>query len=365
MKKERLKYLFAGMVALCVAGCSKEPAKEAEGQATAIRKDAVPEVQTIAVKPTVFAYDLVGNGKVEAGEYVDLRFTSSAGAVIDRILVRNGQQVSAGQTLAELDRFKLENALTTARNSLERSQLDLADALIGQGYDPEKMSEIPDEVMRLARLRSGVAQAEVQLREAERALSDATLRAPFAGVVANLSQKAGNAPDGSKAFCRIISTGGMNVKFSVLESELPLINVGDAVEVKPFSTETVYSGKVLSINPIVDSNGMVEVCATVNNTRGLYDGMNVRVNVKRNVEQAIVVPKSSVVLRSGGRKVVFTHENGKAIWNYVTTGLENMDEYVITDGLADGQEVIFTGNLNLAHESPVKVISSTNGKVSD
>jgi RND family efflux transporter MFP subunit len=274
-------------------------------------------------------------------------------------MVKNGQHVSRGQTLATLDKFKLENAVTTARTSLERSKLDLTDALIGQGYDPEKRSEIPDEVMRLARLRSGVAQAEVQLREAERALDEATLRAPFDGVIANLTQKAGNSPDGSQPFCRVMSSSAMEVSFSVLESELSLVHVGDAVEVKPFSAETTYRGKVSSINPVVDKNGMVDVCATVGgSTVGLYDGMNVRVNVKREVEKALVVPKSAVVLRSNGRKVVFTYLDGKAMWNYVTTGLDNMDEYVITEGLTEGQEVIVSGNFNLAHEVPVKVVNN-------
>lgn len=364
MNKSKLPFLFAGMVALCLAGCVKKESGDSAEQSKLAHSDAIAEVQTVPVVPAVFSYDLVSNGKVEAGEYVDLRFMSPSGAVVDKILVRNGQVVHQGQTLATLDRFKLENNVATARNSFERSQLDLADALIGQGYDPERRAEIPDEVMRLARLRSGVAQAEVQLREAERALEEATLRAPFDGVVANLTQKAGNSPDGSKAFCRVISAGGMEVKFPVLESELLLINVGDAVEVKPFSAETIYGGKIVSINPIVDKNGMVEVCAAINNARGLYDGMNVRVNVKRNLEEALVVPKSAVVLRSGGRQVVFTYEGGKAIWNYVATGLENMNDYVITEGLRPGQEVIISGNLNLAHESPVKVINATDGKVS-
>ena len=86
--------------------------------------------------------------------------------------------------------------------------------------------------------------------------------------------------------------------------------------------------------------------------------MNVRVIVKRQIEETLVIPKSAVVLRSGGRKVVFTHENGHAVWNYVTTSLENMDEYIITEGLKPGQEVIITGNINLAHESPVQVIDN-------
>ena len=45
------------------------------------------------------------------------------------------------------------------------------------------------------------------------------------------------------------------------------------------------------------------------------------------------------------------------MWNYVTTGLENLTEYTVTgEGLAEGAEVITTGNVNLAHEAPVVVI---------
>lgn len=341
---------------LCLAGCAKEQKEDASTLQAVTPSDAVAEVTVMRIEPKNFTYDLVSNGKAEAGEYVDLRFDNASGAVIDRIAVRNGQRVSRGQVIAELDRFKLENAVSTARNTLEKSKLDLADALIGQGHDPEKPSAIPDDVMRLARLRSGVAQAEVQLSEAERELADATLRAPFDGTVANLFQKAGNRPDGSQPLCRVIASKGMEVTFPVLESELPLVRTGDAVEVMPYSSDKSYSGRVSSVNPIVDKDGMVKVYATVNGGAGLYDGMNVRIVIKRDVEEALAVPKSAVVLRSGGRKVVFTHKDGKAMWNYVTTSLENMNEYVITEGLEPGQEVIVSGNINLAHEAPVKVI---------
>ena len=85
--------------------------------------------------------------------------------------------------------------------------------------------------------------------------------------------------------------------------------------------------------------------------------MNVRVSVKRSVGEQLVIPKTAVVLRSG-KQVVFTLKDGKAMWNYVHTGLENMEEYTITDGLEEGMEVIVTGNVNLAHEAPVKVIKN-------
>ncbi len=311
-------------------------------------------VQTIEAKIQPFKYELVCTGKVEAGKYVDLSFTST-NAIIERIQVHNGQRVSKGQILAELDRFKLENAVKMTRNLLERSQLDLSDALIGQGYDPDNISAIPDDVMRLARLRSGVVQAEVQLVEAERALSDATLKSPFNGTVANLFHKEGNLPDMSQPFCRVIASCDMEVIFPIIESELQTIDLGDSVEVRPYSSKKSYSGRISSINPIVDKDGMVKVCAVVKDGSDLYVGMNVRVVIKRKIEEALVVPKKAVVLRSGGRKVVFTHQDGKAIWNYVTVSLENMDEFVVSEGLEPGQEVIVSGNINLANESSVLV----------
>ena len=53
------------------------------------------------------------------------------------------------------------------------------------------------------------------------------------------------------------------------------------------------------------------------------------------------------------------HINGRqSIWNYVHTGLENADSYTIIDGLKEGDIVITSGNINLAHEAPVKVIDN-------
>jgi len=58
--------------------------------------------------------------------------------------------------------------------------------------------------------------------------------------------------------------------------------------------------------------------------------------------------------------VVFTLEDGKAIWNYVQTGLENANSYTITsETLKEGDEVIISGNINLAHESSVVTIENS------
>ena len=148
------------------------------------------------------------------------------------------------------------------------------------------------------------------------------------------------------------------MKETLERSNLGLLKVGDKVEITPYASAAgVRQGSISEINPLVDENGMVRVKARVNGSNKLFDGMNVRVSVKRSVGEQLVIPKTAVVLRSG-KQVVFTLKEGKAMWNYVHTGLENMEEYTVTDGLEEGMEVITTGNVNLAHEAPVRVIKN-------
>ena len=86
----------------------------------------------------------------------------------------------------------------------------------------------------------------------------ATLVAPLTGVVANLFSKPFNEASTSEAFCSIIGTQGMEVDFTVLESELPLIKSGDKVIVTPYSDAGFQTGgRITQINPLVDDKGMV------------------------------------------------------------------------------------------------------------
>jgi RND family efflux transporter MFP subunit len=264
--------------------------------------------------------------------------------------------VRKGQKLAELNLFKLNNNLQQTKNALAQASLEMQDVLIGQGYAPDKPEAVPADVMELAQVKSGYEQAKAQYELAQHEVKQATLVAPFDGIVANLFDKVHSLANTGEPFCRVISTTNMEVDFSVLESELPLIGVGDKVEVTPYASAVgVRTGSISEINPMVDENGMVRVKAKVDGSDKLFDGMNVRISVKRSLGQQLVVPKTAVVLRSG-KQVVFTHQNGVALWNYVQTALENMTEYTLVDGLQEGAEVIVSGNVNLAHEAPVKVI---------
>lgn len=345
------------MMAVTISACGeKEQASfEKEGVETVL-PPSVAEVSVMTLKKRDFNHELVSNGKIKAEEYADLKFRTTS-EPLAKIYVKNGDKVTKGQKIAELDQFELKNKLAQAQNAFDQSVLEMQDVLIGQGYAPDRTDLVPEDVMKLAKVKSGYEQSKANWELAEYDLQHAVLTAPFDGVVANLFDKRYNFPDASKPFCRVISSSGMEAEFTVLESELPLIKRGDRVDVSPYAAIVpAQKGQITEINPLVDENGMVRVKARVSEAGKLFDGMNVRVTVKRSVPGQLVIPKTAVVLRSG-KQVVFTLEDGKAMWNYVQTGLENMTEYTVSgDGMKEGTEIIVSGNVNLAHETPVKVI---------
>lgn len=359
MQRTMRKKCYQIGVMLALAGlwvsCGGERAGLDEVGQEVILPEGEVEVEVSPLRPTEFRHELISNGKLAARRRVDLFFASTE--LIERVYVKNGDRVREGQKLAELDRFRLRNALDQANDALGKARLEMQDVLIGQGYMLADSAKVPEATLRLARLKSGYDQAMMSREMAERELEQSVLVAPFDGVVANLFTRQGNHASSAEAFCTVIDPRSLEADFTILENELPLIQVGDEVEVSPFAaTDLKAQGRISEINPLVEESGMVRVKATVSADKRLFEGMNVRVSVRRSLGEQLVVPKSAVVLRSG-KQVVFTLVNGKAHWNYVRTGLENAGSCTIVEGLKAGDQVITSGNLNLAHEAPVRVVA--------
>ena len=325
----------------------------AESGVETVLPDETNKVTVVTLQPGDFHHELISNGKLSARRMADLRFESAE--PIARIFVKNGERVTQGQRIAELATFRLANKTAQAKGTLDKAELELKEVLVGQGYSLADTARVPAATLRLAKARSGYDLALAQYELARYEERNATLTAPFEGVIANLSARQANIASTTEAFCTVIDPRSLEASFTVLESELPLIHVGDKVEVTPFASPGERAeGRVTEINPRVDENGMTQVKASVNGAVRLFEGMNVRVSVRRSVGGQLVVPKSAVVLRSG-KQVVFTAVDGKAYWNYVRTGLENAESYTIVEGLKAGDTVITSGNINLAHEAPIEI----------
>jgi RND family efflux transporter MFP subunit len=277
--------------------------------------------------------------------------------------VKEGQRVKRGEVLGLLDDRKYVAELENAKIAFEKARIELEDMLLGQGFELKDSARIPKERFRTACVRSGFADAKLSVASAKRALEQTRIVAPIAGVVCNLEAKAHNLSSAFEQFCEITDNSDFQVVFSLLETELQDLNVGQVLRVSPFSmTDCVCRAEVMSVNPLVDEKGMVRVRAVVRAAKtGLLEGMNVKVVLLQRVENCLMVPKSAIVLRQN-RKVVFVHENGLAIWKYVTTGLENSEFVQITDGLKAGESAIIDQNFNLAHEGKVKVLADEMAK---
>ena len=315
-------------------------------------------VDTMTLRRTLFSREIVSNGVLEGSRRAELAFAASG--TVAKVYVHNGSRVQKGSPIAELDTEALTLALANARQSLERSRLDYLDRLVSYGYGSDT-TQIPGDLRDAARIRSGYAAAELAVRTAELNLRGAVLRAPFSGVVANLKVKPWEQASGT--VCVVIDDGTFDVRFPLLESELPAIAVGRGVAVAPFiDPEARYEGRIREINPFVDAKGQVDVVASVRGARGLVEGMNVKLFLRSEGTPRLVVPKSAVVMRDG-YDVIFTLDTAsmKAQWLSVDIVESNSTHHAVTGSerkrteVSEGVVVITSGNLNLADGSAVEI----------
>ena len=337
----------------------KEKGGDAEGEAARALPVAEKNlVDTMTLRRVPFSREIVSNGTLEGARRAELSFP--VGGTVAKVYVHNGSRVRAGSPIALLDTEALELALENARQSLERSRLDYLDRLVSYGYGSDT-TKVPVELREAARARSGYAAAELSVRTAEMNLRGAVLRAPFSGVVANLKVKPWEQPSGT--VCLVIDDSTLDVRFTLLESELPGIFIGQTVAVAPFiEPDARYEGRICEINPFVDAKGQVSVVASLRGARGLVEGMNVKLYIRSSGTPQLVVPKGSVVMRDG-YDVIFTLDTVqmKAQWLYVDIAGSNTTDHAITSCVKkrtevyEGTVVITSGNLNLADGSAVEI----------
>lgn len=352
-----MRHLWLAAVVLSLLFSCKGKADDADA-ARAVPMAEKNLVDTMTLRRTLFSREIVSNGVLEGSRRAELAFAASG--TVAKVYVHNGSRVQKGSPIAELDTEALTLALANARQSLERSRLDYLDRLVSYGYGSDT-TQIPGDLRDAARIRSGYAAAELAVRTAELNLRGAVLRAPFSGVVANLKVKPWEQASGT--VCVVIDDGTFDVRFPLLESELPAIAVGRGVAVAPFiDPEARYEGRIREINPFVDAKGQVDVVASVRGARGLVEGMNVKLFLRSEGTPRLVVPKSAVVMRDG-YDVIFTLDTAsmKAQWLYVDIVESNSTHHAVTGSerkrteVSEGVVVITSGNLNLADGSAVEI----------
>ncbi|MGL5682813.1 MAG: efflux RND transporter periplasmic adaptor subunit [Marinifilaceae bacterium] len=316
----------------------------------------IPKVKVIKAKEEDFQYELFCNGKVFASKKVAVAFKVSD--IITEIRKNNGDWISKGEVIAVVDNTKLKQTLALQEEAMTKAELELMNLLYSEGLKTiDDTIHLPEKRFFYMKMQSNLTRSKRDLEIARQELRDAEVRAPFSGIIADMEAKQYNLSSLGGSVCTILDDSDMDIEFSVLETELKNIKKGSEVEIIPYSNPELHVyGIIKHINPRIDNNGMLKVMASANNKdRLLMDGMNVNIVVRETLTQAIQVPRLAILPRQG-RKVVFIHNNGKAEWKYVTTGLENNELVCIETGIKEGDEVIYDNNLSLSHDSRVNVI---------
>jgi RND family efflux transporter MFP subunit len=353
--KQLILFILLFELSFCKSG-SKHTELDSDYQKPAIITEN-NEVRVTILNKQDFCSEIISNGKAVATQQAQVQFKISE--MVTSVPVKNGDIVKKGQVLATLDQFTMNNKLKLATEQYDQSKIELENLLLGQGYSLKDTSLIPPGIFHIFKIKSGYQKALTELDVANYNLTACTTISPINGIVANLNIKPFNTSQINTICCLIIDNSVFNIEFSILENELTFVQKGQAVKVRPFSTEEYYlTGTVSEINPLIDSNGQIAIRATVinlNNT--LMEGMNLIISVKNCIINQISIPKTAVVLRNS-KQVVFTYENGIAKWNYIKTIMENSEYLCVSEGLKEGDSVIISGNLNLAHDAKVEIEKS-------
>ena len=295
MKKVIIILAVAAMITGCGGGQTekKTPADDSTQTARADSAETVVDSPAQQALPLPESGSMTTIGKVVAERFADLSFETAL--PIERVLVRNGQHVRRGQVLAQLDQFKLRNAVVQQERAIEQAQLQMEqahlqmeDVIIAQGYDPDKTAQVPAHVVHNADVKSGYALAKNQLASAKNQLAAAqhelrcgVMTAPFDGVVANVTMQAHQLAQAGQTVCRVIANGEMAVEFRVMEADLCRYKLGTAVSVIPVADKSQqFAAAVSEINPVVDQQGAITLRARLSNAGSLCDGMNVEVILK-------------------------------------------------------------------------------------
>lgn len=302
---------------------------------------AAPVTRTVAASLTTMQKSVSGSGTLTPLVQQDVSFDVSG--TVTAVPVAVGQTVTAGQTLATVDTLQLNADLLQAKATLASAQAKLSDAS-GSAQ------------VAAAQAQVDVAQAGVDTAQA--AMDGATLVAPVAGLLAAVNLEVGDAVGGTggpsagggtdttTAQFTIVGTDAWEVDVTVSDADVALLEVGDQAEVTLDGATDPVFGTISAIGLLSTSDSGVAAypvtVAVTGDQAGLHDGVSADVElVYERRTDVLTVPSLAVTTATDGTATVKQVDaDGKTVDVPVTTGETSGNLTEITDGLAEGDEVV-------------------------
>lgn len=354
------------------AAGSRAPAGAAAGKDGPGAKGAEPVPVTVEpVNVQNVPVYLTALGTVQALNTVTVN--PQIGGLLMRLNFTEGQEVTKGQVLAEIDPRSLQAAYdqAAARKRQDAAQLATARSNLARSLDLAKQGYISKQDMDT--LQNTVSQYEATVAADEAAINNARVQLGYTRVIAPISGLAGirgvdpgNIVSTSSSIVTLTEVHPINVIFPLPEQNVELVRSaqqrGEPLEVAALDSagSKVIAGmgvlKVIN-NQIDTSTGTFNLKAEFPNAENnLFPGQFVNVRLKVNtVQGGLVIPSQAVQRGPDGDYVYLLQPDSTVKMQSVTTGQEVGDSHVmVTQGLKAGEQVVTEGQFRLKPGSKVK-----------
>jgi RND family efflux transporter MFP subunit len=345
---------------LTVAACHRS---------TAPASDTPPPVDVPVANIVIVDSALVESGPSLSGTLA-ARHTATlraqvAGDLLD-VYVDEGTRVDSAERVALIDTLTLAQAARSAQSQLTSAKLaaDVAQRNYQRSVTLHDAGAIADRDLETAHDQAVAAQAAAdeaasRLASAQKQLDNATVRAPFGGVVSSRVAHAGDVLQIGNPIMTIIEPGALQLDAAVPADYLRDTRVGTPVEfsVNGDSAHT-FDGRISRVNPSVDSvTRQVEIHVTVpNDDRALAAGLFAQGRVVVESVHGLAIPLTALDPRSSVPQVRRVH-GGTVEIVPVTLGIrDDLAERVqVTDGLSLGDTLLVGASIETPPGSTVHI----------
>jgi len=277
---------------------------------------------------------------------------SKVPAEVARVHVQEGERVAAGAPLVTLDTADLKARYDAQMASVAeaRARLDLAKknqvnnkALLEKSFISQNAYDSVINTVQVA--EANLQSVEAQAAIAQRALADAQIRAPFAGIVAKRWVNVGDKVSGDMPVAQVVDLGRMELEAPIPVSEIPFVKVGQeiAFQVDGFQGRR-FTGKIERVNPSTEAGSRsISVFVTLPNADGsLKGGMFANGQLATAMGAEVEVIPLAAVFEEGGQSFVYVVKAGKVERRSVILGVRNAERGLVTvrEGLERGVPVI-------------------------
>ncbi|TKC56512.1 efflux RND transporter periplasmic adaptor subunit [Pedobacter hiemivivus] len=367
--KPGILILGAAMLASC--GSSEKPAQMAAAPA------AIPvSVYTVAEEDvtTVDTYP----GVVVALNEVELR--AEVGGYITGIFVKDGQKVTKGQKLYEIDRTNYLAAYNSAKANVQvakanhdKSKKDAERYTNLAKQEAVAKQRVDYALTDMANAGSQVAVAEAALATAKANLNRSVIVSPLTGTIGISQVKVGAlASQGTTLLNTVSANDPIAVDIAVNQKDIPRFlklqqnasTVKDSVFSIELQDKSVYkmAGKIVAVDRSVDpGTGTIKVRISYPNTFGmLLSGMTCNVKVLNKAEsKQVTIPYKSVSEQLGEYMVYVVGDSSKAQQRIIKLGSETGEKIVVLNGLQAGEVIVSEGAQNVRPGSVVQAATKS------